>query len=86
MYPQYILCHLHTEPNARTKNIGSTVIITVIVAGINKNTVSKLIPIPLANALPKSGPIPNRINKSARKPITVVNPLDKIDDADLQSG
>ena len=46
------------------------------------NTLIRLIAIPFANASPRSGPMPKCIKINARKPITVVSPLDKMEDSD----
>ena len=50
---------------------------------MNTNTTIRLIAIPFASARPRSGPIRNRIRQRARKPITVVRPLEKIEPVEL---
>ena len=47
------------------------------------NTVTRLSTTPLASARPRSGPIWNCMSTSARKPMTVVRPLDRMDPVDL---
>ena len=54
-------------------------------AGSKMNTVIMLIAMPLASASPRSGPNPKRMNTSARKPMTVVRPLDMMLMVDLHS-
>ena len=48
-------------------------------------TVTILMAMPLARAMPRSGPSPKRMNTSARKPMTVVSPLDIMLMVDLHS-
>ena len=54
-------------------------------AGINVKTATMLIATPFASASPRSKPILNCIRHSARKPMTVVSPLERIDDEDIVS-
>ena len=49
------------------------------------NTVIRLRATPFASARPRSGPIRNCIRHSARKPITVVRPLDRMEVVDMVS-
>ena len=51
-----------------------------ISAGISSNTVSRLSAMPLASTKPMSGPMPNSISASARKPTMVVAPEALIDE------
>ncbi len=53
--------------------------------GMNRNTVSRLMPTPLASALPRSEPMPKRMKRRAMKPMTVVRPLDRMEEVDLHS-
>ena len=53
--------------------------------GMKVNTVTRLRATPLASARPRSGPIWNCMSTSARKPMTVVRPLDKMELVDLHS-
>ena len=53
-------------------------------AGSKMKTVIMLITMPFASAVPRSLPRPKRMNTSARKPITVVSPLDMMLVVDLQ--
>ena len=57
----------------------------IISAGININTTIRLIATPFASARPRSIPIPNLMNNNAKKPITVVRPLEEIDEVDLHN-
>ena len=52
-------------------------------AGIKVNTVTRLSTTPFASARPRSGPIWNCMSTSARKPMTVVRPLDRMEPVDL---
>ena len=52
-------------------------------AGTKVKTVSRLKATPLARARPRSGPIWNCISTRAAKPMTVVRPLDRMEEADL---
>ena len=54
-------------------------------AGMNRNTVTRLMPTPLASASPRSGPSLKRMSASARKPITVVRPLEAMEPVDMHS-
>ena len=51
--------------------------------GENRNTVIRLTATPLPSTSPISGPIWNRIRHRARKPMTVVSPLERMDMVDL---
>ena len=51
--------------------------------GTKKNAVIRLMPMPLARARPMSRPRPKRMSTRARKPITVVRPLDNMEAVDL---
>ena len=52
-------------------------------AGTKVKTVSRLRATPLARDRPRSGPIWNCIRIKATKPMTVVRPLDRMEEADL---
>ena len=54
-----------------------------IKTGIKTNTVIRLMATPFASARPKSGPIWNCMNTRAKKPITVVSPLERMELVDL---
>ena len=55
------------------------------VAGVNVNTVTRLMAMPLASARPRSAPMRYCMATSARKPMVTVHPLEKIATEDLQS-
>ncbi len=53
--------------------------------GMKRNTVRRLMATPFASAKPRSGPILKRIRQSAKNPITVVSPLERMELVEEQS-
>ncbi len=50
--------------------------------GMKVNTVTRLMAMPFASARPRSGPMRYCMSTSARKPMTVVRPLARIDEVE----
>ena len=71
--------------NERCCVLSMSLYVRKISAGMKVNTVIRLSATPFASARPRSGPIRNCIRHSARKPMTVVSPLDRMDVVDIVS-
>ena len=54
-------------------------------AGMSRSTVTRLSAMPFASTRPISGPMPNRMSASARKPTMVVAPEAPIEEKALRS-